>query len=231
MEAIRILIADDHLFYREGVRTLLKGVADVEIVGDATSGDEAVAQAATLQPDIVLMDIKMPGLNGIEATRHIRQNHSRIGVLVVTMFDDDETVFAAMRAGARGYLLKDADREELLRAVSAVYRGEAIFSPAIAERMVQYFASLAGQASAPSRAIAGSSGSARPFPELTEREREVLELIAQGHSNPAIAERLVLSVKTVQNHVSSILSKLQAVDRAQVIVRARDAGFGKGGAA
>jgi DNA-binding NarL/FixJ family response regulator len=231
MEAIRILIADDHLFYREGVRTLLKGVPQVEIVGDATSGDDAVAQAAQLQPDIVLMDIKMPGLNGIEATRHIRQNQPRIGVLVVTMFDDDETVFAAMRAGARGYLLKDADREELVRAVSAVHRGEAIFSPAIAQRMVQYFAGLAGRANAPERSVAGSSGSARPFPKLTEREREVLELIAQGHSNPAIAERLVLSVKTVQNHVSSILGKLQAVDRAQVIVRARDAGFGKGGAA
>jgi len=231
MEKIHILIADDHLFYREGVRTLLKGVPEVEIVGDATSGDEAVAQAATLQPDIVLMDIKMPGLNGIEVTRHIRQNHPRIGVLVVTMFDDDETVFAAMRARARGYLLKDADREELLRAVSAVHRGEAIFSPAIAQRMMQYFTGLVGRASAPERIVAVSSGSARPFPELTEREREVLELIAQGHSNPAIAERLVLSVKTVQNHVSSILGKLQAVDRAQAIVRARDAGFGKGGAA
>ena len=229
MEAIRILIADDHLFYREGVRTLLKGVADVEIVGDATSGEEAVAQAATLQPDIVLMDIKMPGLNGIEATRHILQHHPRIGVLVVTMFDDDETVFAAMRAGARGYLLKDADREELLRAVNAVHRGEAIFSPAIAQRMVQYFADLSGRASAPSRSGAGASGSARPFPELTERECEVLELIAQGQNNPAIAERLVLSVKTVQNHVSNILSKLQSLDRAQAIVRAREAGFGKGG--
>jgi DNA-binding NarL/FixJ family response regulator len=231
MEAIRILIADDHLFYREGVRTLLKGVPDVAIVGDATSGDDAIAQIAAHQPDIVLMDIKMPGLNGIEATRHIRQNYPQIGVLVVTMFDDDETVFAAMRAGARGYLLKDADREELLRAVNAVHRGEAIFSPAIAQRMVQYFAHLSGRASAPSRSVAVASGSTRPFPELTERECEVLELIAQGHSNPAIAERLVLSVKTVQNHVSSILGKLQAVDRAQVIVRARDAGFGKGGTA
>src|SRR5262249_34025988 len=160
-----------------------------------------------------------------EATRHIRQNHPQIGVLVVTMFDDDETVFAAMRAGARGYLLKDADREELLRAISAVYRGEAIFSPAIAERMMQYFTGLAGRASAPQRTVDISSGSARPFPELTEREREVLELIAQGYSNPTIAERLVLSLKTVQNHVSSILGKLQAADRAQVIVRARDAGF------
>ena len=231
MNPIRVLIADDHLFYREGVRTLLKGVPEVEIVGDAMSGDDAVAQAATLQPDIVLMDIKMPGLNGIEATRHIRQHHPQVGVLVVTMFDDDETVFAAMRAGAHGYLLKDADREELLRAVSAVHRGEAIFSPAIAQRMMQYFTGVAGRVGAPQRLVDGSSGSARPFPEVTDRERVVLELIAQGHSNPAIAERLVLSVKTVQNHVSSILGKLQAADRAQVIVRARDAGFGKGGAA
>jgi DNA-binding NarL/FixJ family response regulator len=231
MAAIRILIADDHLFYREGVRTLLKGVPDIEIVGDATNGGEAVARAAQLQPDIVLMDIKMPGLNGIEATRHILQHQPQIGVVVVTMFDDDETVFAVMRAGARGYLLKDADREELLRAISAVHRGEAIFSPAIAQRMVQYFAGLTRRTSAPERTIDGSSGSARPFPELTDREHEIMELIAQGQSNPAIAERLVLSVKTVQNHVSSILGKLQAADRAQAIVRARDAGFGKGGPA
>jgi len=231
MNPIRVLIADDHLFYREGVRTLLKGVAEVEIVGDAMSGDDAVAQAATLQPDIVLMDIKMPGLNGIEATRHIRHHHPQVGVLVVTMFDDDETVFAAMRAGARGYLLKDADREELVRAVNAVHRGEAIFSPAIAQRMMQYFATSLWHASTPQQSSAATPRAARPFPDMTEREREVLELIAQGHSNLAIAERLVLSVKTVQNHVSSILGKLQAVDRAQVIVRARDAGFGTGGAA
>jgi DNA-binding NarL/FixJ family response regulator len=231
MEKIRVVIADDHLFYREGVRTLLKGVPDVEIVGDATSGDEAVAQAARLQPDIVLMDIKMPGRNGIEATRDIRHNHPQIGVLVITMFDDDETVFAAMRAGARGYLLKDADREELLRAVNAVRRGEAIFSPAIAQRMIQYFAGLSKQAGPAEQTSAALVGSARPFPELTEREREVLELIAQGHSNPVIAERLVLSIKTVQNHVSNILAKLQSIDRAQAIVRAREAGFGKGGIA
>jgi DNA-binding NarL/FixJ family response regulator len=234
MEAIRILIADDHLFYREGVRTLLKGVPEVEIIGEATSGEEAVTQAAALQPDIVLMDIKMPGLNGIEATRHIRANQPRMGVLIVTMFDDDESVFAAMRAGARGYLLKDADREELLRAVRAVYRGEAIFSPAIAERMMQYFRGLAGRAGGQERAgegAGGATGATGAFGALTEREREVLELIAQGQSNPAIAERLVLSVKTVQNHVSSILGKLQSSDRAQVIVRAREAGFGKGGSA
>ena len=229
MNAIRILLADDHLFYREGVRTLLKAVPGVEIVGDATSGEDAVAQSAMLQPDIILMDIKMPGLNGIEATRQILQNQPRIGVLIITMFDEDETVFAAMRAGARGYLLKDADREELLRAVSAVHRGEAIFSPAIAQRMMQYFVGLSQRASESGRPADVAPGSPRPFPDLTDREREVLELIAQGHSNPTIAERLVLSVKTVQNHVSNILGKLQAADRAHAIVRARDAGFGKGG--
>src|SRR5262249_32979131 len=212
-----------HLFYREGVRTLLKGVPGVEIAGEATSGSEAVTQAAALQPDIVLMDIKMPGLNGIEATRNIIENHPQIGVLVVTMFDDDETVFAAMRAGARGYLLKDADREELLRAVSAVHRGEAIFSPAIAQRMVQYFAGLSGRASALDRTDNVPLGMPRPFPDLTDREREVLELIARGHSNPVIAERLVLSVKTVQNHVSNILGKLHAADRAHALLRARQA--------
>jgi DNA-binding NarL/FixJ family response regulator len=227
MEKIRILIADDHLFYREGVRTLMKGVPDVEIVGDATSGEDVVAQASALQPDIILMDIKMPGINGIEATRRILRDHPRIGVLVVTMFDDDETVFSAMRAGARGYLLKDADREELLRAVSAVHRGEAIFSPAIAHRMMQYFAGLSQHAGERGRA----AELPRPFPDLTDREREVLELIARGHSNPRIADQLVLSVKTVQNHVSNILGKLQAADRAEAIVRAREAGFGTGGIA
>lgn len=228
MDSIRILIADDHLFYREGVRTLLKAVPEVEIAGEATSGEEAVTQAAALAPDVILMDIKMPGLNGIEATRRILQDSPTVGVLVVTMFDDDDSVFAAMRAGARGYLLKDADREELLRAISAVHRGEAIFSPAIAQRMMQYFAAQPRRAG--DRPVSADAPADRDlaFPDLTDREREVLELIAQGHRNPAIAERLVLSVKTVQNHVSNILGKLQVADRAQAIVRARDAGFGKG---
>ncbi len=214
MESIRILIADDHLFYREGVRTLLAGVPDLEVVGEAATGDEAITQAHRLQPEVILMDIKMPGMNGIEATRQILHTSPHIGVLVVTMFEDDDSVFAAMRAGARGYLLKDADQDELVQAVRAISRGHAIFSPTIAQRLMQYFTALPSQA-----------GPSVVFPELTEREREVLTLIARGESNAAIAHRLVLSVKTVQNHVSNIFSKLQVADRAQAIVRAREAGL------
>ena len=214
MESIHVFIVDDHVLYREGVHKMLSVAPDIEIVGEAASGDEAIAQVLTLQPDVVLMDLKMPGVNGIEATRRILYASPRIGVLVLTMFETDETVFAAMRAGARGYLLKDADQEEVLRAVKAVSRGEAIFSPAIAERLIHYFAALR-----PTTADLA-------FPQLTDREREILHLIAQGHSNSEIAERLVLSMKTVQNHVSNIFSKLQVADRAQAIVRARDAGLG-----
>jgi DNA-binding NarL/FixJ family response regulator len=214
MESIHVLIADDHPLYREGVRKMLSLAADIEIVGEAANGEEALAQALALQPDVILMDLKMPGINGIEATRRILYASPRIGVLVLTMFEADETVFAAMRAGARGYMLKDADQEEVIRAVKAVSRGEAIFSPAIAERLIHYFAALRP-------AVADLA-----FPELTDREREILHLIAQGHSNSEIAERLLLSMKTVQNHVSNIFSKLQVADRAQAIVRARDAGLG-----
>ncbi len=213
----RVLIADDHLFYREGVRALLASAAEIEIAGEAGTGDEVVARAAELKPDVILMDLKMPGLNGIEATRRIVAAQPQVGVLVVTMFDDDDSVFAVMRAGARGYLLKDADRDELLRAISAVHRGEAIFSPAIAQRMMGYFT---GRPQAP-------QGATAPFADLTEREREILALIARGHNNPAIAAQLALSVKTVQNYVSSILNKLQVADRAEAIVRAREAGLGK----
>ena len=214
MEPIHVLIADDHRLYREGVRKMLSVAPDIEIVGEATTGDEAVVQALALQPDVILMDLKMPGVNGIEATRRILHASPRIGVLVLTMFETDETVFAAMRAGARGYLLKDVDQEDVIRAVKAVNRGDAIFSPAIAERLIHYFAAL--------RPAAADLA----FPELTDREREILQLIAQGHSNSEIAERLLLRTKTVQNHVSNIFSKLQVADRAQAIVRARDAGLG-----
>ena len=214
MEKIHVFIVDDHILYREGVRKMLSMAPDIEIVGEAASGDEAIAQVLTIQPDVVLMDLKMPGVNGIEATRRILYASPRIGVLVLTMFETDETVFAAMRAGARGYLLKDADQEEVLRAVKAVSRGEAIFSPTIAERLIHYFAAL--------RPTVADLA----FPALTDREREILHLIAQGHSNTEIAERLLLSIKTVQNHVSNIFSKLQVADRAQAIVRARDAGLG-----
>lgn len=214
MEPIHVLIADDHRLYREGVRKMLSVAPDIEIVGDAVSGEEAIARALALQPDVILMDLKMPGVNGIEATRRILYASPRIGVLVLTMFETDETVFAAMRAGARGYLLKDVDQEDVIRAVKAVSRGEAIFSPAIAERLIHYFAVL--------RPVAADLA----FPELTDREREILHLIALGHNNSEIAERLLLRTKTVQNHVSNIFSKLQVADRAQAIVRARDAGLG-----
>ena len=213
-DLIRLVIADDHAFYREGVRTMLLRLPDMEVIGEAADGDETIAKAESLQPDVILMDIKMPGTNGIEATRRILHTSPHIQVLVVTMFEDDDSVFAAMRAGARGYLLKDADRDELVRAIKAVSQGEAIFSPAIAQRMIRYFSALPRTASA----IA--------FPDLTERERQILHLIAQGESNTAIAKRFTLSLKTVQNHVSNIFSKLQVADRAQAIVRARDAGLG-----
>jgi len=215
---IKVLIADDHVFYREGVRAFLNNTADIEVVGEANNGDEAITQAKEFAPNVILMDLKMPGINGIEATRRIHETNLKIGVLVLTMFDDDDSVFAAMRAGARGYLLKDADKDEVVRAIVAVERGEAIFSPTIAQRMIQYF-------SAPST----SSKKNQPdeFAELTERELEILNLIAQGHNNMVIANKLSLSIKTVQNYVSSILTKLQVADRAQAIVRAREAGFGK----
>jgi DNA-binding NarL/FixJ family response regulator len=193
---------------------MLGAMAEIDVVGEADTGDAAIGKAAALQPDVVLMDIKMPGVNGIEATRRIVQASPHVGVLMVTMFDDDDSVFAAMRAGARGYLLKDATLADVLRAITAVSSGEAIFSPAIARRMMQYFAQA--------RSIAVAAA----FPELTDREYEILTLIAQRHSNPDIAARLVLSPKTVRNHVSNILSKLQVADRAEAIVRAREAGLG-----
>ncbi len=211
-DLIRVLIADDHPVFRFGLRALLQGEPDVEVVGEATTGLEAVKMALERQPDVVLMDLNMPEINGIEATRRIRDENPKIAVLVLTMFDDD-TVFSAMRAGARGYLLKGAEGEETLRAVRAVANGEAIFSPTIADRIMHYFAHAPSQ---PSLAA---------FPELTEREREVLTLIAQGLTNQAIAARLVLSEKTVRNHVSNIFSKLQVADRAEAIIRARDAGL------
>jgi DNA-binding NarL/FixJ family response regulator len=218
MENIRLLIADDHLFYREGVRTLLAPLSEFLIAGEATSGEEVITLAREKQPDVILMDIKMPGVNGIEATRQILETQPTIKVLIVTMFDDDESVFAAMRAGARGYLLKDADREELVRAIMAVNEGGAIFGSAIAERMITYFTGLPRQAA--------SSFSPQAFPELTNREREILHLIAQGRTNAAIATYFSLSLKTVQNHVGNILSKLQVANRAEAIIRARDAGLG-----
>ena len=216
MENVRVLIADDHPLFRDGVRSLLASLANVEVVGEAASGEEAVALSATTQPDIVLMDIQMPGLNGIEATRRILTASPRAGIIVLTMYDDDDSVFAAMRAGARGYLLKGADQSELVRAIEAVANGEALLSPTIARRLIAFFTALRRETAAQ---IA--------FPDLTEREREVLDLIAAGLNNTQIAQRLLLSGKTVRNHVSNIFSKLQVADRAQAIVRAREAGLGQ----
>jgi len=193
----------------------LEAAADIEVVGEATTGAEATALAETLQPDVVLMDIQMPGTNGIEATRSIVQTSPQIRVLVLTMFQDDASVFTAMRAGARGYVLKDAEKEDILRAIRAVGRGEAIFSPAIASRVIDFFA-------ATNRAVPKEA-----FPVLTEREREILLLLAEGHTNPAIAKELMLSPKTVSNYLSNIFGKLQVADRAEAILRAREAGLGQ----
>lgn len=214
MTPLRILIADDHPVFRFGLRALISAEEEMEVVGEATTGEEAVALAERLQPNVVLMDLNLPDFNGIEATRRILSQSPSIGVLVITMFDD-ESVFGAMRAGARGYILKGAQGEETVRAIRAAGSGEAIFSPTIAERLLRHFA----EPSAASRE--------QPFPHLTEREREVLHFIAQGLTNTAIAERLYLSPKTVRNQVSSIFSKLQVEDRAQAIIRAREAGLGR----
>ncbi len=209
--AIRLLIADDHPVFRQGLQAMLDSTEEFEVVGEAADGDEAVARALELQPDVVLMDLRMPGLNGIDATRRILEVRPDIGVLVLTMFEDDDSVFAAMRAGARGYLLKGSEQDEVVRAIRSISSGEAIFGPAIASRLIAYF----------------SSANATAFPELTDREREVLELIAQGKNNQAIANELVLSLKTVRNHVSNVFNKLQVTDRAGAIVKAREAGMGR----
>ena len=210
---VRVLIADDHPVFRFGLRTLLKADPLLSVVGEAMNGKEAVARASELSPDVILMDLNMPGMNGIEAIRHILDDHPQVHILVLTMFDDDDSVFAAMRAGARGYLLKGAEGVETLQAIRVVSTGEAIFSPAIAQRLMQYF----GAPRLP--------GPSQPFPGLTDREREVLSLIAQGYTNQAIAEQLVISPKTVRNHISSIFSKLQVTGRLEAILRVKDVGM------
>jgi DNA-binding NarL/FixJ family response regulator len=213
MDLLRVLIADDHPLFRRGMRALLAATPGIEVVGEATTGYEAVELASNLQPDVILMDLQMPGINGIEATRQVLHTSPHIRILVVTLFEDDASVFTALRAGARGYVLKDAKEEEMLRAIRAVRSGEAIFSPAIATRLMDYFAT-------PQPAV-----SKELFPTLSEREREILQLIAHGSTNSDIARHLALSVKTVSNYVSNIFSKLQVTDRAQAIIRARDAGL------
>jgi DNA-binding NarL/FixJ family response regulator len=215
-EPIKVLIADDHPLFRDGLTALLTDSPDTELMGAATSGTEAVELARETQPDVVVMDLHMPGLNGIEATRRIVADSPHITVLVLTMFDDDDSIFSALRAGARGYLLKGADQEQIRAAIQAAANGEIIFGTQLAARMLAYFTAPAAAAPTP------------VFPQLTDREREVLDLVAQGRANTAIAARLGLSQKTVRNHVSNILTKLQVADRAQAIVQARDAGMGMG---
>ncbi|MFV9505472.1 MAG: response regulator [Oscillochloridaceae bacterium umkhey_bin13] len=209
---LAVLIVDDHPIFRKGLRALLASHPELRLVGEATSGHEAVRLADDLHPDLILMDLQMPGGDGINAIRQIIASRPECRILVVTMFDDDDSVFAAMRAGARGYVLKDTDDEELSRALLAVGNGEAIFGAAIAGRMMRFFT---------------QRPAAMPvlFPELSESERRVLELIAQGENNQTIADRLALSPKTIRNYISSIFAKLQVVDRAQAIVKARNAGM------
>jgi DNA-binding NarL/FixJ family response regulator len=212
---LRLLIADDHPVFRRGLRALLGTIPDFEIVGEATTGAEAVARAAELQPDVILMDLQMPEGSGILATREVLHANPGVRVLIVTLFQDDDSVFMALRAGARGYVLKDAEEEEMIRAIRAVGAGEAIFSPGVAGRVLAYLG--ADRRSAPEKV----------FPTLTEREREILALIARGRTNPAIARELSLSPKTIANHVSNIFGKLQIADRAEAIILAREAGLGR----
>jgi DNA-binding NarL/FixJ family response regulator len=210
---IRVLIADDHPLFRDGMHGLLDSVEGTEVVGEAADGEEAVRLAGELRPDVILMDLNMPAKNGIEATREILQRDPDMGILVVTMLEDDDSVFAAMRAGALGYLLKGANQEEVLRAIRAVANGEAIFGPGVARRMMGLFSTERLRVP-------------EAFPELTEREREILGLIARGRDNAEISTELFLSLKTVQNHVSNIFRKLQVADRVQAAIRAREAGLG-----
>ena len=215
---VQVVVADDHPPVRAGVRSLLELADDIEVVGEAGSSEEAVAVAAEVQPDVVMMDLRMPVMGGIEATRVIVRDSPHIGVLVLTMVEDDDTIFAALRAGARGYLLKESGAQELRRAVHAVAQGGFITSPAVATRVSQYFG-----------AAGAGPGGGRPadgLPSLTAREHQVLDLIAQGRNNAWIARELVLSPKTVRNHISNIFAKLHVVDRADAIVRAREAGLG-----
>lgn len=211
--AVRVVLVDDHPIVRDGLRALLGSVDDVDVVGEAASGEEAIEVVRNTAPDVVIMDIEMPGIGGIEATRRLAAAHPRSVVLVLTMYGEDEFVFAALRAGARGYLVKGAQQEDVLRTIRAVARGDAVFGQDAADRLLRTFSS----APVPTQT---------PFPELTEREREVLSLLADGNTNAVIGRRLGLTPKTVANHVSNILTKLQAVDRAEAVVRARRAGLG-----
>ncbi len=213
---ITVVIADDHPLMRDGLRALIASLPDIEVVAEAADGDAARREAQLTRPDVVVMDLRMPGTNGVDATRAILRSVPATRVLVLTMFEDDDSVFAAMRAGASGYLVKGAQQDEIVRAIRSVAGGQAIFGPTVARRIIDFFAG------------AGHPGSvSNPFPDLTGREREVLNLIAAGRSNAAIARDLVISPKTVSNHISAIFAKLQVADRAEAIIRARQAGLGE----
>ena len=210
---IRVLIADDHPVVRRGIRALLGSLPGVEVVGEAASGADALREAQLTRPDVVVMDVQMPGMDGVEATRRLAVTLPDLPVLVLTMFEDDDTVFAAMRAGARGYLLKGAEQENILAAVQSVVAGQTVIGPGIASRVIGY--------------LTTPPASNVPFPELTPREREILGRIAAGESNGAIAVALGLASKTIGNHVSAIFTKLRVASRAEAIARARDEGLGK----
>ena len=211
-EEITVVVADDHPVFRDGLAALLELLPGFTVVGRAADGAEAVEVVAATAPDVVVMDLQMPGVNGIEATRRVIAARPDVAVLVLTMGEDDGTVLTALRAGARGYLRKGAEQDEIARAIRTVHGGGVVFGASLAARIAEV--------------LAPPAGPGRPFPQLTERETEVLDLIAAGRSNGQIASALFLSPKTVRNNVSHILSKLQAADRAEVIIRARDAGLG-----
>jgi DNA-binding NarL/FixJ family response regulator len=215
-EPTRVVLVDDHPVYREGLSMLLESIDEVEVVGVADDGATALDVVGQADPDVVVMDVQMPGLDGIAATRELTARHPHLAVVVLTMSDDDETVFSAMRAGARGYLVKGSSQHEIVRAIRSVDSGELVFGAAVAKKVAAYFAGRVP-----------SAADAPAFPQLTEREREVLDLLAAGRSNPQIAQVLFLSPKTVRNNVSNIFAKLQVADRADAIVRARDAGLGR----
>jgi DNA-binding NarL/FixJ family response regulator len=216
-EPIRVVLAEDHPAYRDWLAALLGSTDGVVVIGTASDGHEAVAVTRETQPDVVVMDLTMPGLSGIEATRQITTDSPHVGVVVLTVSEDDTTVFAAMQAGARGHLLKGASQAEILLALTAVANGEVILGPPMARRVTEYFASAASAGGA----------LAAVFPELTAREREILELLAAGRSKAQIASTLFLSPKTVRNNVSNIVAKLHVADRAEAILRAREAGLGR----
>lgn len=226
---IRLLIADDHTLFREGVKALLSTTPDIEVVGEASSGTSIVTQFRLLQPQVVLMDIHMPDSSGIEATRAILDQDPQAGVIMVTMLEDDASVFAAMRAGARGYVLKGAHPQEMLNVIRVVAEGEALFGPAIALRIAHFFHEESGKPTAPTMGTSTHEKlvyKENELSELSEREREVLDLIAAGYNNTEIALKLVISPNTVRNHITNIFSKLQVADRAQAIRRARQGGLG-----